>query len=88
MLHVSKNIPLSLGIPREIAPHDLLFAQHFHRIKPFLSLLLYQVHFSETALAQHHVCHEVFRLYLFIEDIRIINLRHFNRIVVKHVVNW
>jgi len=68
MLHLGENIPLCLGIPSQIAPHDLLLAQHLHGLKPFLALLLHQLYFAETALAKHHVRHEVFRLDLFVKE--------------------
>lgn len=59
VLHVGQDVAFGLGLARQVAAHDLLLAQHLHRLEALLALLLHQLDLAETAFAQHHVRHEV-----------------------------
>lgn len=68
MAGVRQHIPLGLGVPDQVLPHDALLAQHFHREQLARLLLLHQVHLPEAATPQDLQRDEVRRAHLLIVD--------------------
>lgn len=72
VLDLGEDVTFSFGVAGQVSSHDLLLAQHLHRLKPLLALLLHQIHLAETAFSEDHVRHEVLWDDLFVVEVCVI----------------